>query len=168
MFNKFRNRLPGVSLVIVVIIFVLLLPFIAFVMMFSGLFYSKEDEEFKEEYLEFLRENEGVEFFCYTNRKTSEKEIEKYIIPYIDKNVHVVKLTGKNVACNHNERFISHALYNIRGFGFPNIMKISNLTMVDHSLHKDLYDAIGNGKYDELFEIYTKGSLAIKSKVREG
>ena len=90
-------------------------------------------------------QNEGLEFFCYTNRLKFCEAIEDKLVPSLDEHIHVIKLIGKEPETHFNRRFISHALYNLKEVGFPNVMKIVDGRFVDFSLHKPIYDAINNG-----------------------
>ena len=107
----------------------------------------------KEEYLEFLKCHDGVEIFCYTNRKNFYEIIEREIIPSLDSSIKIVKLIGKEPSTDLNEEMVSHMLFNIKNIGFPNAMKIVKGEVIDISMHKELYDGINNGNIQNITEL---------------
>jgi len=118
---------------------------------------SQAQKRFDIEYSEFLSNNEGIELFCYTNREKFLYIIENDILPYLDESINIIKLVGKEPVTSLDVKFISQALYKIENIGFPNVMKVVNGELLDISLHCEIYNAINNGKSDELIElVYTK------------
>ncbi len=111
---------------------------------------TKAHQKFIEEYNVFLADNEGLEVFCYTNRLKFCDAIEDQLVPTLDEHIHVIKLIGKVPQTQLNERFISHALCNLKEVGFPNVMKVADGKFIDLSLHKPIYDAINNNNINLL------------------
>ena len=165
MFTKLRNYFPDTGVIIVIGIFILALPIMVILALVSAIFPSKADAKFKEEYALFLSQHEGDEFFCYTNRKNSVNEIEKYILPELDDSILIIKLVGKNPQTDLDQRFISYALHHLKNVGFPNIMKIANSKIHDYSLHNKTYSAISQGQAEQLPEIVQNGLLTMKSNI---
>jgi hypothetical protein len=165
MFTKLRNRFPDTGVIIVIGIFILALPFMLVLAVLAGIFPSKRDAKFKADYALFLSQHEGEEFFCYTNRKNSVNDIENYILPELGDAIKVIKLEGKEPQTDLDHRFISHALYNLKYVGFPNIMKIVNAEMHDYSIHNQVYSAISQSCSEKLPEILRIGRLAMNSNI---
>jgi len=105
---------------------------------------TRTRHKFTAEYNLFLAEHEGLEIFCYTNRLKFCDAIEAQLVPTLDEHIHVIKLNGKVPQTRLNERVISHALCNLKGVGFPNVMRVVDGKFIDSSLHKPIYDAINN------------------------
>lgn len=162
MLTKFRNRLPDVGVVIVVSIFLIVLPVMLVVTFLAGIFPSKAALKFKGDYASWLRAHEGEEFFCYTNRKNSVEEVERYMVPALEHSVHIIKLIGKNPQSDMDEQFLSHSLYNLENVGFPNVMKIVNGKMHDRSIHTPVYNAIGQGQPEELNKLVLKAFVELR------
>ncbi len=96
-------------------------------------------------YAEFLRQNDGKNFFCYNNRKNSKEFIEQEIIPQLGDNVEVIYLNGKVVETpNFSKDFISRALYNLKNYSkFPHLMKIRQGELIDKSIN-NLFFSVRN------------------------
>ena len=72
-----KNIIPFVLFVIIGIpVFILFLPIMAILFPIN----SFQRKRFEKKYAEFLIENNGVNFFCYNNRKKSKEYIEQNII----------------------------------------------------------------------------------------
>ncbi len=153
MYTKFRNRLPNLDTFAALAVFLLLFPFILLVFIFVSIFGVGYDKKFLAEYKNFLNQNEGQKFFCYTNRKNSVKAIEENVLPLLDDSINIVKLVGKKPHTDLDERSIGYALYNLQNIGFPNVMQIINGEMHDVSLHKKMYAAVNENKESELHSI---------------
>jgi len=166
MFNKFRNKIPEVGLVLAIILFVTLSPLLLVLGLFLGLMRSgKYDQQWEDkDYNAWLAKHEGDEFFCYTNRNKSVVEVEKYILPVIGDSVYVVKLVGKDPHTELDQEFVSHALNNLNNVGFPNVMKIIGGRMHDISIRKPTYNAINQGKSSCLPSLYLEALSTIRSK----
>ena len=67
-------------------------------------------KKFEEKYAEFLIENNGLNFFCYNNRKNSKDFIENNILPNLIEEIDIVFLNGKYVESEYPAEFISQAL----------------------------------------------------------
>lgn len=98
------------------------------------------------EYQDFLNENEGQAFFCYTSRKNKQSLIEQNLLPELPKDIEIIFLHGKKPISNFPEKFISHALYKINNVGFPNVMKIIDGQVKDASLHENFYAIINQNQ----------------------
>ena len=103
-------------------------------------------KRFQQDYVDYLKQHEGTEFFCYTNRRNSRSFVEEHILPALAPNIRVIYLEGREPISQYNKRYISRALYSIRQKGFPNVMKIKDGRVVDRSLHNELYNVINQKK----------------------
>jgi hypothetical protein len=118
-----------------IIIFIVLIPILLIVLPFL----TFENRTFDKEYQEFLNNNNGRKFFCYTSRKYVCDFVENRILPSIDDDINVIFLNGKIPKSDFPERFISRMLYSIDNIGFTNIMKIVDGKVIDISLKKEFY-----------------------------
>ncbi|WP_210330270.1 hypothetical protein [Aliikangiella sp. G2MR2-5] len=140
-----------------------MLFFVVFLLIcFAGYRSSQENKRFKEAYDAFLEENEGSEFFCYTNRELFCSFIEEKLIPNLEGDIFIVKLEGKVPKSEFDEKFMSYSLCRLRNVGFPNVMKIVNGQFIDHSIHNEIYNAINNEKFDEVQTIVQNALLKIR------
>ena len=140
--------------IIVIPFFILFLPILIILTSFDY-FHRKK---LKIKYAEFLIENDGVNFFCYNNRKKSKEHIEKHIIPNLDKGVLIVYLNGKKLEVENNSGFISSALYSLKNYNkFPHLMKIRNGNLFDISINNRFYNMLNQNrpKKDFLNQINT-------------
>lgn len=118
-----------------IIIFIVLIPILLIFLPFMTFKNRKSDKE----YQEFLNNNNGKKFFCYTSRKYVCDFVEDRILPLMDEDINVIFLNGKIPKSNFPERFISRMLYRIDNVGFPNIMKIADGKVIDISIKKEFY-----------------------------
>ena len=130
-----------------IIVFPFVLPLILLLMVVSRI----QARQFERRYAAFLAQNEGAEFFCYTNRMNSWPFVEAHILPVLDSRIHIVQLEGRMPVSTFNEAYISHMLHNIQQVGFPNVMKIVNSRVVDRSLHDELYTIVNQKRSPDLF-----------------
>jgi len=115
-------------------------------------------KRFEKKYTEFLNENNGINFFCYNNRKNSKNYIEKSIIPNLTDEIEIVYLNGKKIESQQNAEFISEALYKLKNYSrFPHLMKIRNGKLIDKSINNPFYNVL-NLKKDKT-ELLTKINL---------
>ncbi|APQ16918.1 hypothetical protein BTR34_06105 [Maribacter hydrothermalis] len=102
---------------------------------------------FEKKYTEFLYENNGMNFFCYNNRKNSKNYIEKSIIPNLTEQVEIVYLNGKKVESKQKSIFISEALFKLKKYNrFPHLMKIRNGKLIDKSINNPFYNVLNLNK----------------------
>ena len=146
------------AIIVGFLIFILILPIM--VIFYPITFYQKA--QFEKKYSEFLIENNGVNFFCYNNRKNSKEHIEKTIIPKLNNQVEIVFLNGKKVESNYSQEFISQALYRLKNYNrFPHLMKIREGKLIDKTLNNPFYNFLNSTKtrsellnqINEFFEI---------------
>ena len=136
--EKFKNII-GISLVIVFVIPLIIIfsPFIIII----GIYNSLNDKVFEKAYKEYLNSINGTFFFCYNNRKNSQKFIEEKLLPVLSKDVKLIFLNGKKVESNFEQKYMSKALYSIKDRkGFPYLLKVSNGTIIDKSINKEFYN----------------------------
>ncbi|MBO9702643.1 MAG: hypothetical protein J7604_20695 [Sporocytophaga sp.] len=135
-FNKIAIQF-GIGLLILgsIAILILLIPLLLLFSPFIIFSNARNEEEYKE----FLTQNEGKKFFCYTSKKKSRTIIETIILPQLDPDIHIILLDGKIPVSEFPQRHISPILYSITHLGFPNIMKIQNGRVLDISLKKEFY-----------------------------
>lgn len=139
-----KNILPFVLFVIIGIpIFILFLPIM--VIIFPINYFQRK--RFEKKYTEFLTKNNGVNFFCYNNRKNSKEYIEKNIIPNLNDEIEIVYLNGKKVESKYSAEFISQALYSLKNYNrFPHVMKIRNGKLIDKSVNNPFYNILNLNK----------------------
>ena len=141
----------------------LILFFVVFILIcIAGYSTSQETKRFNEAYDSFLEENEGREFFCYTNRERFCSFIEEKLIPNLDDGIFIVKLEGKVPKSVFDEKFISYSLHRLNNVGFPNVMKIVNGQFIDYSIRNKVYNAINNEKYNEVQAIVEEALLKVR------
>jgi len=150
-----NNILEFILFVIIGIpIFILLLPIL--LILYPIHFFQKK--RFNKKHTEFLNANNGMNFFCYNNRKNSKNYIEKSIIPNLTEQIEIVYLNGKKVEAKQNSEFISEALYKLKNYSrFPHLMKIRNGKLIDKSINNPFYNVL-NLKKDKT-ELLTKINL---------
>ena len=143
-------------------LFFIIIPLIVILVIIASNQSKRERNKFLERYQEFLNQNEGHEFFCYTNRKEFVDVIEQQLIPKLDSTIKIIKLEGKDPITDINREFISYALNRLINIGFPNVMKISNGVVEDISLHNEIYNAINNKKFGELQPLVENALLKLR------
>jgi hypothetical protein len=162
MIDKLKQSMEIIGVTIVIVVLILALPFLLAGTLVTASFQDKKRKEFLKRYELFLKENEGKEFFCYTNRKNSREVIEMEVLPKLDISIQVIRIDGKQPITSLDESYISHALYNIKNIGFPNVMKVVKGQLVDYSLHNEMYNAINSGRESELINIVASGFLKLR------
>ncbi len=157
-FSKLIEVLGIVLLILCgVTIFLIFVPIIIILLPFIHIANIKE----KQEYQNFLVQNEGKKSFCYTSKKKSRTIIESIILPQLDPDIHIILLDGKKPVSAYPQSHISCVLYSIKHLGFPNIMKIENGKVLDISLKKEFYkELIINPALPKFIEL-------VKSKIEE-
>lgn len=124
-------------------IFILLSPFIL-ASIINNYFQRKH---FLKKYIEFLNENNGMNFFCYNNRKKSKNYIEESIIPNLTDKIEVVYLNGRKVESENNTEFVSEALYRLKNYNrFPHLIKIRDGQLLDKSINNSFYNILNQNK----------------------
>lgn len=140
------------AFIIVSIVFLFSIPFIILFFPFS--YYKRK--KFEKQYSEFLKLNEGVNFFCYNNRKKSNQFIENEIIPNLKNDIEIVYLNGKKIETkNYRIDFISKALFSLKYYSkFPHLMKIREGKLIDKSINSLFYSIKNQNKSkDKLLEV---------------
>lgn len=100
-------------------------------------------KRFEKKYTKFLNKNNGMNFFCYNNRKNSKNYIEKSIIPNLTNEIEIVYLNGNKIESDYNTEFISEALYKLKNYyRFPHLMKIRNGKLIDKSINNPFYNVL--------------------------
>jgi hypothetical protein len=143
-------------------LFFIIIPVIVILVIIASNQSKRERNKFLERYQEFLNQNEGQEFFCYTNRKEFVDVIEQQLIPKLDSTIKIIKLEGKDPITDLNREFISYALNRLTNIGFPNVMKISHGVVEDISLHNEIYNAINTKKFGELQPLVENALLKLR------
>ncbi len=102
-----------------------------------------EEKNFKRDYINYLYQIDGKNFFCYNNREYAQEFIETIIIPSLPKDVEIIFLNGRVVESDYAKVFMSHALYDLKNYQkFPHLMKIRNGEVLDFSLNNTFYNMI--------------------------
>jgi len=144
--KKWINKVLTIVLIIIISVtvccFLLLLAIIYPFYYLATISQRKRFKELHEAYQSYLQEIDGTEFFCYTNRKTSQSFVEEYILPKLDKNINMLFLEGWRVHSNFNEKFLLYALYNLKPKTVPCFMKVKEGNIISLSLHDELYAAV--------------------------
>jgi hypothetical protein len=90
---------------------------------------------------EFLVRHEGLQLFCYNNRRNSQSFIEENILPGLPAQVKIVLVRGKTPTSEFDPVVISKLLLAITDRkGFPYLITIRNSKLEYSSIHKELYD----------------------------
>ena len=96
-------------------------------------------------FLQYLSENEGAKFFCYTNRKTSEELVETRIVPYLGDDVKVFRISDKYWRTLSDDETFEFSIVlemSTEKGGFPYVSKVVNGELVTRSVNNRLYSAI--------------------------
>lgn len=152
--NNLANNLVVLILYVIIVIplYILFSPII--IVLYPINFFKKK--RFEKEYSAFLNDNNGMNFFCYNNRKNSKSYIEKNIIPNLNAAIEIVYLNGKRVESKNV--FISTALLRLKNYNrFPHLMKIRNGKLLDKSINNPFYNVL-NLKKDKT-ELVTQINL---------
>jgi len=129
--------------IIKILLFVLSIPFI--IVIFPVKYFWRK--KFEKKYSKFLNENQGKNFFCYNNRKSSKDYIEENIIPRLTSTIEIVYLNGKKIESNYNIEFISESLHKLKNYKkFPHLMKIRNGKLIDKSVNNLFYGVLNLNK----------------------
>lgn len=126
----------GILLIIVLPIFILSLPFLLIL-----------NYEHERKYKQFLKEQEGKQFFCYNNRKKNVHFIQKEVLPKLPDQVTILYLEGKNLVPEPETEFFSYMIANIKNkVGFPYLLKIENGQLIDKSVNNTCFNVIAKTK----------------------
>lgn len=134
--KKIANTL-GILLLLIIGAVVLLLasPFIAVFLWREKQATAKEREEFNQ----FLAQNEGACFFVYNNKRSVQQYIETVVLPQLPQHVKVICSDG-HLATSISERYLLNSC-NTQG-GMPYVVVITNGQPVATSVNNRLYAAI--------------------------
>lgn len=127
---------------LIVVVLVILSPIIAILMVVAWIINRAEDHRFRK----YLADHEGVNFFCYTSRKTSVDYVKENIVPFLPPDTNVIYLWDGKPLTNLGEEFpFVHLLVGemkqAKG-GFPYAAKIRDGKLVSISINNQLYSAI--------------------------
>ncbi len=137
----------------VLLLIVIAMPILAiFLLIFYPINYF-QDKKFEKEYLIFLKQINGKNFFCYNNRLNSKDFIEEVIIPNLRSDVEIIYLDGKEIVSDYPPKYISVALYRLHNYHkFPHLLAIRNDQVVDMSVNNVFYTILNqNQPLDRLF-----------------
>lgn len=144
-----------------IIIFIVFIP----ILLIISPFLTVENQKIDKEYQEFLNNNNGQKFFCYTSRKHVFDFVENSLLPSIANDINVIFLHGKTPKSRFPEKFISRMLYRIDNIGFPNIMKIVDGKVIDISLKKEFYKELNKGaEVPKITNLINSGFQIIEDK----
>lgn len=105
----------------------------------------------------YIAANEGVTFFAYTNKASSENYVKENILPLLPRDTRIFYLAGKKGRVNMGEDLglLAHVVSAMRETpgGFPYVSKIENGELVTESINNRLYSAIRRGvEADQIIE----------------
>lgn len=145
--KKLKNIVLVILLIIIGIPFLIMaIPFMLVIIPIG----HYQRKKFEEKYAEFLIENNGLNFFCYNNRKNSKDFIENNILPNLIEEIDIVFLNGKYVESEYPAEFISQALRMLNNYKrFPHLMKIRNGKLIDKSINNLFYNILNLHKSEE-------------------
>lgn len=112
-------------------------------MLFNYLFVRLGFDEDTEDYKDFLRQNEGAQFFAYNNRKATAPFVEEHILPQLPATMGIIFLNGKTPVSALPLHIAQRLL--LRSYtkgGMPYLITITNGLPVTVSLNNQLYAAI--------------------------
>lgn len=133
---------PFFSLVVALtglVFYLLFLPLILLCLPFN--YWQKK--KFKKQFVAFLKENEGKNFFCYNNKEKTKSYIEQQLLPDLKEPIELVYLNGKTVITATNPTMISATLHQLQHYtGFPHLIKIREGQLMEHSINNLLYNVL--------------------------
>jgi hypothetical protein len=129
------------------IFLVVLAPFIFIFTMLTFLFLLPisyfQNKINEKAYSEFLKANNGKNFFCYNNKVKAQFFIEENILPNLRKDIHIVFVNGRQVESEFGSEAISKALREFKHYQkFPHLMKIRNGEVIDVSINNHFYNTL--------------------------
>lgn len=127
--------------------FLILLLIPIFVLLFIKFAFRGSRKKREEEYSEFLKDFEGRKFFCYTSRSNSKNKIETEILPFLNPEIIVVYMNGRNPESSFAPTImIARMLYKLNVIEFPAIVKIEKNRVFKFSLKEKIYSLIHSNK----------------------
>ena len=129
-----RTLLISLLILLVIIASPLLFPLIVGGVVASWV----NKKKLKQQYKTFLKANDEVVFFCYSDRRNKHAWVEQHILPHLDPNLNVILVQGSDTKSDFDKRCISYMLDNVKNKDCPNLMRISNGKVIDVSLVKDM------------------------------
>jgi hypothetical protein len=131
-----------IALAVFVVIMIVLLPIIIPLIIYRYFQQKVENHRF----VEFLKQNEGMKFFCYTARRTSVEYVKENIIPFLPPHTRVVYLgdSKKIFTMGEDVPFLQRLVATMRmtNGGYPYVSKISSGKPETISINSRLYGAI--------------------------
>ncbi|HEV8592773.1 MAG TPA: hypothetical protein VGQ55_11780 [Pyrinomonadaceae bacterium] len=126
--------------IIVILSLPILLPVLAF--------FSLKERFDRVRFRRYLKANEGAKFFAYTNKQTSQEYVEREILPFLQKDIQILFLSGKGrINLGDEHEFIERIVWSMKGAkgGFPYVSEIIDGELVTESINNKLYSAIRRG-----------------------
>ncbi len=135
------NKILAFIFAVIVGITMLILFLPVMIILYPKNYFEKKRVEQK--YSEELSKMNGKNFFCYNNRKRSDKYIENEIIPHLADDIEIVYLNGRKVESESNTEFVSSALFRLKNYSkFPHLMKVRNGKLIDKSINNPFYNVM--------------------------
>jgi hypothetical protein len=133
--ESLRRTLLIIALVFLVIIAVpLLVP-----LLIGGVATSwVNNMKFKQRYKAFLKANDEMVFFCYSDLRDRHEWIEAHILKQLDPVLNIIFVEGNVPRSEFDNRCVSYMLDHVKNKGCPNLLRISNGQVFDISLQKDM------------------------------
>lgn len=97
----------------------------------------------KKNYKKFIAQQEGAQFFVYTNRQTTQSYVEEHLLQQLPQGLHIILLRDTVPVSTLPTMPVSHLLNACAAKGgMPYIITISNSQPVATSVNNQLYAAI--------------------------
>ena len=129
--------------VIIPLCFIFLLPVLLIIMVVYAPIDNFINKKEYRKFAEITEDMEGLNIFCYTNRKTSKTFIEESVLPKLAADIKIVQLHDKKVVADFEPELMSSFLYSVKdNKGFPYLLKIRDGQVMDQSVKKEVYQTI--------------------------
>lgn len=128
----------GLLILCVIVLFAVLVVPLAIL---NAPFESYKKQKFNKAFENFLKNNEGKNFFAYNNRKKSLKFITKHVLPNLRDHIEVLYLENKTLQIEVDKSFYSKMIYDCKNYTkFPHLMKVRNGKVIDISINQELFN----------------------------
>jgi hypothetical protein len=124
---------------------------------------SFKNQRFKRKNFDFLRKNNGRNFFCYKNKESAEIFIQKNIEPYLSKRITFVNLNNPESVSEIDSRIFKILKKNDK---FPCLVKFRDDNVFQKPMYNEFYKALFITKsheelVDEIIDFFELKKLEI-------